>query len=367
MQIVIRNMESETLPGDFEVPPGRRDETCIAFNIRRHPHSSAFALPGLFGQNCVPGVWDTNTGKLLWLPEHATDIGWSLDGTIVDYFIDGPMFSPDERFIVTLGSTRYIWWTDRDEDEEEWQLPSPGGPRTVGWVHVHDIQSGAKSRHPLVVELPRGWTPLVSATTADIPQDVIEKEMWEFFQTAKHPKLNRFYKELTYLPMVELMKYLRVNWYQTWICSGGGIDFMRVVSQDIYGIPTQQVIGSSLKKQFVEKDGIHFLTQKSELLTYNDKTMKPVNIDLHIGKRPVFAAGNVRSGGDIVMLEYCQARKELSFQLMVNHDDSEREFAYEEKGNASLNASKKYGWNVVSMKNDWKTIFAPLTTHGIDK
>jgi hypothetical protein len=158
--------------------------------------------------------------------------------------------------------------------------------------------------------------------------------------------------------MVELLQYLRANGFQTWICSGGWMDLMRMVTPEAYGIPPQQVIGSSLKEEWVEKDGKYVLWLLPELLTICDHAGKPVNIDLHIGQRPVLAAGNVRTGGDIEMLHYCQSRKGPTLQLMVNHDDAVREFAYGEKNHESLDAAKKNGWTVVSMKDDWKRIFA---------
>jgi hypothetical protein len=199
---------------------------------------------------------------------------------------------------------------------------------------------------------------LVAATHGDMPQEQFEKEASDFFKTARHPKFGVPFPQTAYRPMVELMRYLRANGFQTWICSGGWMDLMRAMTQEAYGIPPQQVIGSSLKKKFVEKDGRYLLWILTQLLTLCDQEEKPVNIALHVGKRPVFAAGNVRSGGDIAMLRYCQGRPGPSFQLVINHDDARREFAYGEKNNATLNAARENRWNVVSMRDDWKTIFA---------
>jgi hypothetical protein len=199
---------------------------------------------------------------------------------------------------------------------------------------------------------------LVATTHGDISQDKFDKEARVFFKTAKHPRFEQPYPQMTYLPMVELLRYLRANGFQTWICSGGFMDLMRQFSQDSYGIPPQQVIGSSMKKKSMEKDGKRVLFILSELLCICDQDDKPVEIGLHIGKRPIFAAGNVRSAGDIGMLRYCQGSKYKSLQVMVNHDDDAREFAYAEKDRASLNAAEKYGWNVISMKNDWMKVFA---------
>ncbi|MCY1082168.1 HAD family hydrolase [Archangium lansingense] len=198
---------------------------------------------------------------------------------------------------------------------------------------------------------------LFAITSANLTDEQFDQEVREFFQTAKHPKLGVPYTQLAYQPMVELLEYLRANGFRTYISSGGGIDFMRAISQQMYGIPPEQVIGSSLKKEFKDQGGKSVLWRKPEPGAVNDKETKPVNIDLHIGRRPVLAAGNERSSGDIAMLEYSQGREGPSLQLLVNHDDAQREFSYQEKDNASLNAAKAHGWTVVSIKNDWKTVF----------
>lgn len=188
-------------------------------------------------------------------------------------------------------------------------------------------------------------------------QAQFESKVRAFFANNVHPTLNVPYTQLAYQPMIELITYLRNNGFQTWICSGGGIDFIRMISQPMYGIPPQQVIGSSLKKEFIEQEGTSELWRKAELGSFNDKTIKPVNLNLHIGKRPVFSAGNVRNGGDIAMLTYSQGNKYPSLQLLINHDDPEREFAYGESSNDSLNHAKQKGWQVISIKEDWKEVF----------
>jgi phosphoglycolate phosphatase-like HAD superfamily hydrolase len=200
---------------------------------------------------------------------------------------------------------------------------------------------------------------LVVATHAGISQEEFEANVKEFFATAKHPTLKRPFQELAYHPMVELLRYLRANGFKTYICSGGGIDFMRVISAELYGIPSEQVIGSSGKKKFQQSDGRWTLARTDELNSFNDKEMKPVSIDLNVGRKPLLAGGNERSGGDIAMLRYSQSRKGPSLQLLVEHNDADREFSYDEPDNASLNAAKENGWMVVSMKHDWKTIFPP--------
>jgi phosphoglycolate phosphatase-like HAD superfamily hydrolase len=200
-------------------------------------------------------------------------------------------------------------------------------------------------------------TGLLKAVFADRTQTEYEAAIQEFFATADYPPLGVPVTEVTYLPMVELLDYLRGNGFQTWICSGGGMDFMRQISEPFYGIPPQQVIGTHIKKEWREQDGEMVIWRLPELVLVTDTVGKPIGIDLHAGKRPIFSAGNVRSGGDIAHLTYSQ-QQQPSMQLMVNHDDGDREFAYSEPDNASLQAAAENGWTVISMKDDWQTIFA---------
>jgi hypothetical protein len=173
-------------------------------------------------------------------------------------------------------------------------------------------------------------------------------------EKARHPKLDRPFTEITYQPMLELLAYLRRNGFQTWLCSGGTIDFMRAFAPQIYGVPVEQIIGSELKRESRMEGGRLVVWRLPEIDAINDKEGKPVGIDRQIGKRPVFVAGNVLSGGDIAMMEYSKGRAGPSFQLLINYDDDAREFAYAEKNNASLDAAKKYGFTVANIKSDWK-------------
>jgi len=205
-------------------------------------------------------------------------------------------------------------------------------------------------------------TELAMLTHGNVTQTQFEVETRRFFDTATYPKLNLPVTQIGYKPMRELLDYLRANGFQTWICSGGGIDFMRQISEPLYGIPPQQAIGSAGKEEFIEKEGKFVIWKLPELSRINDKEGKPIGIDLHIGKRPIFAAGNERSGGDIAMLTYSH-QQQPSFQLLIDHDDGDREFAYREPDNASLNAAAANGWHVVSIKNDWRTVFSHVNPH----
>ena len=203
----------------------------------------------------------------------------------------------------------------------------------------------------------KGLMQVLEATNTGMTVETFQNEVLNFFKTAEHPKYKVSYTKVYYVPMLELINYLKENEFEVFICSGGGMDFMRAVSEEIYGIPTQNVIGSFGKSEFEIKDGTPEVVKMPDLILINDKAGKPVGIDYIIGRKPIFSAGNVRTGGDIAMNTYCQSNKLPSIQLMVNHDDPVREFEYGEKGNESLDASAKNGWNVVSMKNDWKKIF----------
>lgn len=216
----------------------------------------------------------------------------------------------------------------------------------------HDKEYLREEGMPAILEL-------FSATHAGMSQEEFEASVKEFFATVKHPTLNRPFQEVAYQPMLELLRYLRSNGFKTFICSGGGIDFMRVIAMDLYGIPPEQVIGSSQKKELRQIRGQWSLTRSGKIDSFDDKDVKPVNIDLHIGRKPLLAGGNERASGDIGMLRYSQSRKGPSLQLLVNHNDASREFAYDEPDTASLNAAKLGGWTVISMKDDWKVIFPP--------
>jgi hypothetical protein len=197
---------------------------------------------------------------------------------------------------------------------------------------------------------------LVAVTHTGLTEEEYEKDVAEFFANAKAPN-GKSIADLVYKPQVELLQYLRANEFKTFICSGGTVDFMRSISAKYYGIPPDQVIGSTFVYVYKDSAGINDIYRTPKLNTFNDKQAKPVNIQYHIGKRPIFACGNEGGAGDVYMLRFSQGGKYPSYQLIVNHDDKDREYYYQEKDNKSLNWAKKYGWNVVSMKGNWKTIF----------
>jgi phosphoglycolate phosphatase-like HAD superfamily hydrolase len=198
---------------------------------------------------------------------------------------------------------------------------------------------------------------LLTKTHSGMTEEQFALEVRSFLAAARHPSLGRPYTELVYQPMLELLRYLRANGFTTWICSGGTTAFMRVFSSDVYGIPAQQVIGSDLKREPRTVHDRMVIWRLPGIETIDDKDGKPLNIDRQIGQRPLLAAGNVRSGGDVAHLEFSHSRMGPSLQLLVDHDDADREFAYQEPNGESLAAAVRFGFTIVSMKRDWKIIF----------
>jgi len=201
---------------------------------------------------------------------------------------------------------------------------------------------------------------LAAATHAGITTEEFDQAVRDWLATARHPKTKRPYNEMVFQPMLEVLAYLRANGFKTFIVSGGGIDFMRVFAEKTYGIPPEQVIGSSGKVAYEVRDGKPVLVKLPKLNFIDDKKGKPVGIHQHIGRRPIAAFGN--SDGDFQMLEWTTAGKGARFALYVHHDDAEREWAYDRDSHIGrlargLDEAPKRGWTVVSMKNDWKTVF----------
>ena len=208
----------------------------------------------------------------------------------------------------------------------------------------------------------KGLVQLVMASHAGMTTDEFNAAVRDWLDTARHPRFDRPYHELTYQPMVELLEYLRANGFKTFIVSGGGIDFLRVFAEEAYGIPPEQVVGTSLKTAFELRDGVPTLVKQPEINFIDDKAGKPVGIHQHIGRRPIFAAGN--SDGDLQMLQYTTAGDGLRFGLLVHHTDAEREWAYDRESHIgkldqALDEAGEKGWTVVDMAADWKTIYAP--------
>ena len=209
---------------------------------------------------------------------------------------------------------------------------------------------------------------ILMATLTGMPVDVFQAEAKKWIESAKHPRWNRLYTDLTYQPMQEVLQYLRDNGFKTYIVTGGGQDFVRVYAQQVYGIPPEQVVGTASGTKFgYDKDGRPFLTKEPKLLLNDNNAGKPEGIHLEIGRRPHAAFGN--STGDRQMLEYTGAGDGARLMMLVLHDDGQREYAYgpahglpdSKVGTftqALYDEANKSGWIVISMKNDWKRIFS---------
>jgi phosphoglycolate phosphatase-like HAD superfamily hydrolase len=207
-----------------------------------------------------------------------------------------------------------------------------------------------------------GLIELVMATHAGMTTDEFEQIASDWLATATHPTTGRPYTEMVYQPMLEVLDYLRANGFKTFIVSGGGIEFMRPWTEAVYGIPPEQVVGSSIKTAFEVRDGEPVLVRLPEMSFIDDKEGKPVGINSHIGRRPIAAFGN--SDGDFQMLEWTTAGSGARLGVLVHHTDGEREWNYDRESavgrlDRGLDEAEARGWIVVSMKDDWRTIFPP--------
>jgi phosphoserine phosphatase len=201
---------------------------------------------------------------------------------------------------------------------------------------------------------------LVMTTHAGSTTEEFAATVNEWLATAKHPRTGRRYDEMVYQPMLELLAYLRANGFKTFIVSGGGIEFMRPWAERVYGIPPEQVVGSSIKTQLERRDGEPVLVRMPTINFIDDKAGKPVGINQHIGRQPIAAFGN--SDGDLEMIEWTTAGSGARFGLIVHHTDAEREWAYDRESSIgkldkALDEASAEHWTVVDMRRDWKVIY----------
>ena len=205
-----------------------------------------------------------------------------------------------------------------------------------------------------------GLIQLIMATHAGMTTDEFAATVNSWIEKARHPRFEKAYTELIYQPMLEVLDYLRANGFKTFIVSGGGIEFMRPWTEQVYGIPPEQVVGSSIKTKFELRDGVPVLVRLPEINFIDDKAGKPVGINQHIGRRPIAVFGN--SDGDLQMLQWGTSGAGKRFGLIVHHTDAEREWAYDRQSHigrldkALVEAAEK-DWTVVDMKKDWQVIY----------
>jgi len=204
-----------------------------------------------------------------------------------------------------------------------------------------------------------GLMTLVMTTHANNTQQEFEQIVKDWAATAKHPKFDRPFTDLVYQPMLELLQYLRANDFKTYIVSGGGVDFMRPLAQEVYGIPAEQIIGSTIKTKYNYNDGSPTIERLPEIFFIDDKEGKPENIQRIIGRKPVLAVGN--SDGDLAMLQYTASNKNF-LNIYIHHTDAEREWAYDRESHIGqldkgLEQAAAENWTVVNMKEDWKVVY----------
>jgi phosphoglycolate phosphatase-like HAD superfamily hydrolase len=259
---------------------------------------------------------------------------------------DGTLWSEQPAYV------QFLFALDRVKalapQHPEWKTKEPFASLLKG-----NVKGALAGGEPAIFQL-------VMATHAGMTTEEFERIVTEWITTAKHPVTKRLHTEMVYQPMIELLTYLRANGFKTFIVSGGGIDFMRPWMERVYGIPPEQVIGSSGKLKFEMRDGKPALLKLPELNFIDDKVGKPVGIHQHIGRRPIAAFGN--SDGDLQMLQWTTAGSGVRFALIVHHTDAEREWAYDRtspigKLDKALDEAQAKGWTVVDMKQDWTTIF----------
>jgi phosphoserine phosphatase len=205
-----------------------------------------------------------------------------------------------------------------------------------------------------------GLLEMMAATHAGMTADEFRAIVADWLATARHPRFKRPYTELTYTPMKELLAYLRANGFKTFIVTGGGVEFMRVFSERVYGVPPEQVVGSSIRTKYEVRDGKPVIVRLPEIEFIDDKAGKAVGINRYIGRKPILAFGN--SDGDFEMLEYTTSAPGPRLGLIVHHDDEEREYAYDRRSSIGrlergLDEAGPRGWVVVSMKNDWRRVY----------
>jgi phosphoserine phosphatase len=281
---------------------------------------------------------------------------------------DSPDFVPEAERIATFDNDGTLWTEqplyfqllfalDRVRmlapEHPEWKQQEPFASLLRG-----DLKSALAGGERAVAEI-------IMATHAGTTTDEFAVIVTDWLATAKHPTTGRRYTEMVFQPMLELLEYLRENGFQTYVVSGGGIDFMRPWMEEVYGIPPEQVIGSRGKTVFEVRDGVPVLVRQPELEFVNDKAGKPVAIHQHIGRRPIAAFGN--SDGDLQMLQWVTTGSSPGFAAYVHHTDGDREWAYDRDSSIGrldqgLDEAEAKGWTVVDMARDWKVIY-PVADH----
>ena len=229
-------------------------------------------------------------------------------------------------------------------------------PQHPEWQHQEPFASLIKGDVKAVLAGgERAMLKIVMATHAGMTTREFESIVKDWIATARHPQTKRLYTDMVYQPMLELLAFLRANGFKTYIVSGGGIEFMRPWAESVYGIPPEQIVGSSIKTKYEMRGDGPVLIRLPEMNFIDDKEGKPVGINSHIGRRPIAAFGN--SDGDLQMLQWADAGEGPRLALLVHHTDAEREWAYDRGAEKALGETQAKGWTIVDMKQDWKVIY----------
>jgi hypothetical protein len=277
----------------------------------------------------------------------------------------GPDFVPVDQRIATFDNDGTLWIEQPMYVQFAFILDRVKAlaPQNPGWKTRQPFKAVLDGdMKALAASGEKGLVELMAATHAGMTVDEFAKIVTDWLSTARHPRFKKPYTELVYQPMLELLAHLRANGFKTFIVSGGGIEFMRPWTERVYGIPPEQVVGSSIKTRFEMRDGQPRLFRLPQINFIDDKAGKPVGINQHIGRRPIAAFGN--SDGDLEMLQWTtMSGSGVRLGLIVHHTDAEREYAYDRQSHVgkldkALDAAAVNKWTVVDMKQDWKRVFA---------
>src|SRR5215470_17036388 len=277
---------------------------------------------------------------------------------------NGPDFVPSEQRIAVFDNDGTLWAEQPVYFQLQFALDRVKAlsPKHPEWKTTQPFKAAIEGDAKALAESgQKGLLQIIAVSHSGITTDAFAKEAADWLASARHPRFKQPYDKLVYQPQLELLNYLRQNGFKTFIVSGGGVEFMRVFAEDAYGIPPEQVVGSSGVVTYqVGADGKPELIKEPKVEFIDDGPGKPVGINRFIGRRPIFAFGN--SDGDLQMLQWTAAGSGPSFMAIVHHTDAEREWAYDRQSHIgrldkALDEAKAKGWTVVDMKRDWKTVF----------
>lgn len=330
------------------------DRRTLLSGLAALPALSTALLPSLAGAQTASTLPSWNDG-----PVKA-----SITDFVARITRQGPDFVPPGRRIATFDNDGTLWCEQPMYVQLAFVLHRVGllAPQHPEWREKQPFKAVLeRNMAELGKSGERGMVELVMATHAGMTNEDFEQLVSKWMAIARHPRFDRPYTDLVYQPMLELLAYLRSNGFKTFIVSGGGIEFMRPWTGQIYGVPPDQVVGSSIKTKFERRNGRPILLRLPEVNFVDDGPGKPVGINEHIGQRPIAAFGN--SDGDLQMLQWTTLSGGPRLGLIVHHTDAEREYAYDRNSHfgrldKALDAAQTNRWTVVDMKRDWKRIFA---------